>query len=299
MPTLDDDFETGARTSAARGVLQLGVRRLRALHDRRRLSEVTSTTVDSDRDLLIVVKSHYLPLTATGWDFDAMAKIDFYFGDGQHQEPQRSTSRRRGSAPALGDAGMTATRSSSPTGRHLVSRDAIATSSWCRSAQRHHATIISIVLGVEVVDHAVDQGHAAPRLHLNGFIDDDDSGGSFEAGMDVDGPGSSTTAARTSRCFGNVGQFQKTAGGRAFRWSVILEDGRWDFFYEFAYVNIDKQPAISNEMLNHRIRASRQLLHRHRLGHLGARRGRPSGTTRCRGYAGCPGAEGHSDGGEP
>ena len=38
---------------------------------------------------------------------------------------------------------------------------------------------------------------------------------------------------------------------------VTVEDGRWDFFYEFSYNKIDKQRSDSDDLLQHRVRVSR------------------------------------------
>jgi hypothetical protein len=243
IPDLDDDFDTGKD-------LQFALYYNWVADDSERFLigggyQKSLHHGDNDRDLL-VLKTHYLP--DDGWIFDANAFVDFYYG---------RDDLKSGSVD-LTQALATARRTfEDNSGVELTYRrirfPEMQRSEFVRPLPEDIRRDRLDRLGVDAWTLWGDD----KRLHghLSGFNDHDDSGGAAELGVDVadlfvDRSQTDVTA------FGEVAQFSDTAGVRA-SMGVFVEDGRWDFFYEFSYNKLDHLPVDSDDLLQHRARVSR------------------------------------------
>ncbi len=203
-----------------------------------------------DRDL-IVTRARYFPLD--GWSFHGAAWIDYY-DSGDHRkdtgfeltQAQLSTGRRFGrpNAPGSGGIDFSLRRLRFPeTDRNEIPP--------VTQAQLSRDRYDRLSAGGWVITDSETRVHSQVGL----WADEDDQGGDVEIGV-----GMSDLLADDSlsdiTLFSTRGQFSLVVGGRV---SIdrTTQDGTWRLFYEVANHHRDGFSSAIDDLIQHRLRASR------------------------------------------
>ncbi|MHC5063586.1 MAG: hypothetical protein ACYTG5_06395 [Planctomycetota bacterium] len=245
MPELDDDLDSGDD-------FQFAAYYMWAADDRERLTatigyQKTLHNGDTDRDL-VVGKIRVLP--TDGWDFHGSIWVDIYTGSDNLKDSALEVTMAVASLARRWDgAGIDLTY------RHSQFPD----------INRNNEFIYPGDAGIEDFryDRLTFSGWQLwgkdTRVHtlLSGWDDERETGGSAELGWDfqellADRSHTDFTA------FGDLAKFSKVVGIRL-NHGQFLDNGRWDFLYEISGHNFDHFPADANDLIQHRIRASRTL----------------------------------------
>jgi hypothetical protein len=243
MPELDDDFESGHDFQFAASYSwtldqserwTAGAAFQKSLHG-----------TDSDRDLL-VLKTRYLP--GDGWDLHGAAWVDFY-----------------SSKDAAKGRGVEVTEALASVGRRFATGNGVDLTYRRLRFPDIRRNEFRRVTPPQVADNRYDRlaltgwrwlgEDARFSGQLAGWDDEEESGASAEAGIDLhDVLGEGSSASLT--LFATEAQFSNVLGARA-GYGRTLDGGRWDLFYEIANHHLAGQPADRDDLVQHRIRGSR------------------------------------------
>ena len=244
MPELDDDFNSLAD-------LQIAAYYYWAADERERLTigggfQKTLHNGKGDRDLLIG-KLRYLP--GDGWRVHATTWFDFYYGRDD-----------------IKNGGVEMTQALASVGHRWDNGDSVDLSfRRLRFPELLRNGEFLPVLADEIADKRYDRlaldtwlrvgDETRMHAHLSGFDDEDDSGGAGELGFDMQ-----NLFAERSRtdvtAFGTAAQYSSVIGGRV-TYGRFLDSGRFDLFYEVRHEHKHGFPNDADDLLQHRLRASR------------------------------------------
>jgi hypothetical protein len=200
---------------------------------------------EPDRDLL-VAKVRWLP--PEGIDFHTTAWVDFYSGSDDEE-----------------DAAVEVTQAITSVGKRWESGNGLYASYTHLGYPELLRREFTPILDAELADNRRDRlaldgwRWLGKRVRVHGgagaWNDDQETGGDGELGwevLDLFGTGSSTDVT----LFGAKGEFSNVAGARfsVGRW---LENGRWDAFYEIADMHQIGFSDDRDDILQHRLRGSR------------------------------------------
>lgn len=199
----------------------------------------------ADRDLL-VTRLQYAP--ADAWNLFATTWVDYY----------GSTDRVKGTSLSLTQALVLASRRWEGSGVNV----SFTHQRFPEIERKEFATVEDDQLADDHDDRLSLAGwrmSGPHRLHgeLGGWVDEEDGGGDCELGVDFE----ELFAERSHTDFTgfvSYGEFSHGFGGQATfgRW---LDDGRWDLFYEFSWNTIVGFADDADDVLQHRLRFSRDL----------------------------------------
>jgi hypothetical protein len=201
---------------------------------------------EPDRDLL-VTRVRYLP-TAPGWDFQGTFWVDFY-----------------GSDDTLKDSGPQLTQA------WLTSRRTWESGNGLELSARHLATPETLsdppgpVTAEQIADGRYDRVAVGgwrwlgedTRLfgELGGWVDELEEGGDAVLGLELQDVFLNRSRAAVS-AFATQGEFSRVLGGRA-RYSRLTGRGTWELLYELSSQRQDGFTPEFADILQHRLRASR------------------------------------------
>ena len=200
---------------------------------------------EPDRDLL-VAKVRWLP--PEGIDFHTTAWVDFYSGSDDEE-----------------DVAVEVTQAITSVGKQWESGNGLYASYTHLGYPELLRREFTPILDAELADNRRDRlaldgwRWLGERVRVHGgagaWNDDQETGGDGELGwevLDLFGTGSSTDVT----LFGAKGEFSNVAGARfsVGRW---LENGRWDAFYEIADMHQLGFSDDRDDILQHRLRGSR------------------------------------------
>jgi hypothetical protein len=198
-----------------------------------------------DRDLL-VAKARFLP--GDGWDFHCANWFDWYGAGDNVKDVDYGLTQAVWSLsrhyPSDSWWDLTYRKVSFPDidreGEFIYSKSAI-------DHNRLHKLMLS----------GSNWWSKQTRLHgrLGGWIDEDESGGTAEAGIEFEGP-FFENARLDFTGFGTLGEFTSLVGGRV-SYGAFVENGRWDLFYEIANNHEDGFVTDIQDVPQHRLYATR------------------------------------------
>jgi hypothetical protein len=185
----------------------------------------------------------YVP--AEGWDFNATAWIDFYYGRDD-----------------LKSAPVELTQAVASIGRRFGGGDRLDLTWYHSRFPEILRNEFTPVLARQVADDHHDRvllSAWAGRLHGRGGVwsDEDETGGSAEFGIEsrdvfLDGSRTDITF------FGSMGRFTSVVGARL-SFGRYSDDGYWNVFYEAANHHQDGFPSDRDDLPQHRVLASKSL----------------------------------------
>lgn len=201
---------------------------------------------DADRDLF-VLKGRWVG--EPGWDVSASAWLDTYL---------QSRDDAKGQTFELTQAWLAVRRFETDGSGYEFSYRRRA---FPLTLRREFEPRTPAELDDEHVDRVALAGHSGARgtdhwrAELSGWADEREHGGALELGKGygsvfLDGDELALVL------FGSLGEFTSVAGVRV-ELGRSVSDGRWDLLYEFANHHLAGRPPDGDDLLQHRLRASR------------------------------------------
>ncbi len=243
MPELGDDLNSGDD-------FQFAAYYRWAADDRERVTatlgyQKTLHNGAADRDL-VVGKVRILP--TEGWDFNSTIWVDIYTGSDNLKDSALEVTMAVASLARRWDgAGLDLTYRHSQFPDINRNDDFIFPGNAGIEDYRYDRLTLSAwqIWGKDTRFHTV----------LSGWDDERETGGSAELGWDFQDLLSDRSHTDFT-AFGDLAKFSKVVGVRL-NHGKYVDGGRWDLFYEISGHNFDHFPADANDLIQHRIRASR------------------------------------------
>lgn len=245
LPELNDDMDTGED-------LQLALF-YRWVNDESESMAATAAVQKTfhhgkpDRDLL-VLDARRLPVD--GWDLRGSVWIDFYTGNSRDDAKGR---------------GVEITNAFASAGRRFDGGSGIDLSfrrlRFPAQLRQAHQPITPAEIDHDVYDRLALTGWVWPtkdqRAHgqVSGFADEDTEGAALELGLDTQGALLENGHLDVT-VFGNAGRFANALGARV-TVGRTTDNGHYDVFYELANHHFDGFATNRDDLLQHRVFASR------------------------------------------